>query len=232
MPGEGDRWVGLRRRLMDHLRAEGYISTSRVYEAMMRVPRELFVPEEYRDQAYDDKPLPIGYGQTISAPSVVAYMTELLDLGPGMKVLEVGAGSGYQAAVLAELAAPLNLEEPRRGHVYTIERIPELAEYAKRNLERAGYAGRVTVIVGDGSVGYEPSAPYDRIIVTAAAPRIPEPLLEQLRPDGVLVIPIGGYFDQVLYVVRKTKTGGLEKIPTLPVIFVPLIGRFAWGEKG
>ncbi|MCE4627185.1 MAG: protein-L-isoaspartate(D-aspartate) O-methyltransferase [Desulfurococcales archaeon] len=221
----------MRKRLVDELRLEGYIRSEKVYRAMLRVPRELFVPPDYRDLAYDDRPLPIGHGQTISAPSIVAYMTELLDLDVGMKVLEVGTGSGYQAAVLAEIVAPSDVEKQYWGHVYSIERIKALADLARRNLEKAGYSDRVTVIVGDGSKGYSDEAPYDRIIITAAAPKIPEPLVEQLKPGGRLVIPVGGVWDQTLYLVEKTIDGRVEKKPTLPVLFVPLIGAYAWPEE-
>ncbi|MEB3846426.1 MAG: protein-L-isoaspartate(D-aspartate) O-methyltransferase, partial [Desulfurococcales archaeon] len=201
----------------------GFLHSEKVYRAMLRVPREEFVPPPYRDLAYEDRPLPIGYGQTISAPSIVAYMTELLDPDKGMKVLEVGTGSGYQAAVLAEIVAPSDAPKSEWGHVYSIERIPELAEYARRNLERTGYADRVTVIVGDGSKGYPPEAPYDRIIVTAAAPRIPRSLEEQLAPGGRMVIPVGDSWDQTLYLVVKTRDGRIIREPRLPVLFVPLI---------
>jgi protein-L-isoaspartate(D-aspartate) O-methyltransferase len=200
-------------------------------KAMLRVPRELFVPEELRHLAYEDTPLPIGHGQTISAPHMVALMTELAEIEPGMKVLEVGTGSGYHAAVLAEVVAPSDEPRERWGHVYTIERIPEPAERARRNLERAGYADRVTVIVGDGSLGYPEKAPYDRIIVTAAAPDIPEPLLEQLRPGGKMVIPIGTRYMQYLYVIEKIHDGRIKSRPVTPCLFVPLIGRYGWRSE-
>ncbi|MCE4619883.1 MAG: protein-L-isoaspartate(D-aspartate) O-methyltransferase [Desulfurococcales archaeon] len=206
----------------------GFLRSEKVYRAMLRVPREEFVPPPYRDLAYEDRPLPIGYGQTISAPSIVAYMTELLDPDKGMKVLEVGTGSGYQAAVLAEIVAPSDEPRSEWGHVYSIERIPELAEYARRNLERTGYADRVTVIVGDGSKGYPPEAPYDRIMVTAAAPRIPRSLEEQLAPGGRMVIPVGDSWDQTLILVVKTRDGRIIREPRLPVLFVPLIGEEGW----
>jgi protein-L-isoaspartate(D-aspartate) O-methyltransferase len=197
---------------------------------MLKVPRELFVPEAYRDEAYDDTPLPIGYGQTISAPSIVAYMIELLDPEPGMKVLEVGAGSGYAAAVLAEIVAPEDAPENKRGIVYAIERIPELAEFARRNLEKAGYSDRVIVIVGDGTKGYSEEAPYDRILVSAAAPRVPEPLLEQLSRGGKMVIPLGDLWAQSLYVIVKDLNGQIRRIRDIDVIFVPLIGEHGWRE--
>ena len=219
-----------RKRLVEFLRSSGYIRSERVERAMLRVPREEFVPEDLKSLAYIDRPLPIGWDQTISAPSIVAYMTELLDARIGDKVLEVGTGSGYQAAVLAEVVAPSDEPRERWGHVYSIERIPELAEFARRNLERTGYADRVTVVVGDGSRGYEPEAPFDRIIVTAAAPKIPEPLVEQLKPGGRLVIPVGPRFAQELVVVEKDPSGNVRVRRDLEVIFVPLVGDYGWRE--
>lgn len=213
-----------RRNLVSILKELGYIRSRKVEEAMLRVPRELFVPEELREYAYDDRPLPIGFNQTISAPSIVAYMTELLDPQPGDKVLEVGTGSGYQAAILAEIVCP-------KGHVWTIERIAEIAESARRRLEMLGYADMITVIVGDGSLGYEPQAPYDRIIVTAAAPKIPKPLIEQLKPGGKIVIPVGPLPFQVLTVVYKKSSSEIEIKRDLEVVFVPLIGEYGWRDE-
>ncbi|MEB3773755.1 MAG: protein-L-isoaspartate(D-aspartate) O-methyltransferase [Desulfurococcales archaeon] len=212
-----------RRRLVNLLRELGYIRSRRVEEALLKVPREEFVPPEYRGLAYEDRPLPIGYGQTISAPSIVAYMTELLDPGPGMKVLEVGTGSGYQAAVLAELVG-------EEGHVWSIERIPELAEWARGNLERTGYGDRVTVIVGDGSLGYPKAAPYHRIIVTAAAPAIPPPLEEQLMEGGRIVAPVGDMIAQDL-VVGEKRGGAMVYRRDIGVIFVPLVGEYGWKSE-
>jgi len=217
-------FVERRRRLVALLKELGYIRSLKVEKAMLTVPRELFVPDDVREYAYDDRPLPIGYGQTISAPSIVAHMTELLDPKPGDKVLEIGTGSGYQAAILAEIVTP-------GGHVWSIERIPELAEFAKRNLERTGYADRVTVIVGDGSLGYEPAAPYDKVIVTAAAPKIPEPLVKQLKPGGRLVAPIGPLPFQVLIVLDKALDGTISVRRDLEVVFVPLIGEYGWRDE-
>ncbi len=219
-----------RRRLVEKLIREGYIRSERVAKAMLRVPRELFVPEELRHLAYEDTPLPIGHGQTISAPHMVALMTELADLRPGMKVLEVGTGSGYHAAVLAEVVAPSDEPREKWGKVYTIERIPELARRAVENLRRAGYLDRVKVIVGDGSKGYPEAAPYDRIVVTAAAPDIPPPLVEQLKPGGKMVIPLGTRYYQTLYVVEKTRDGKIRARPVTPCLFVPLIGEYGWRE--
>jgi len=223
--------VGLeerRRRLAEELKRLGFIRSEKVYRAFLRVPREVFVPEEYRDLAYEDRPLPIGHGQTISAPSIVAYMMELLDPEPGMKALEVGAGSGYAAAVLAEIVAPSDAPRSSWGHVYAVERIPELAELARRNLEAAGYSDRVTVVVGDGSRGLPEYAPYDRILVSAAAPQVPRPLVEQLAPGGRMVIPVGDYWGQTLTVIVKDSSGSVRVARDIEVLFVPLIGEYAW----
>lgn len=200
--------------------SEGFLRSQRVIDAMMKVPREYFVPEEYRRYSYSDTPLPIGYGQTISAPHMVAIMTEFLNPQPGQRVLEVGTGSGYQAAILAEIVG-------MEGHVWTIERIPQLAEFAHDNIRRAGYLDRVSIVVGDGSGGFEPAAPYDRIIVTAAAPDVPRPMLEQLKDGGRLVIPVGELWLQVLKVIIKE--GGKVRYETsIPCVFVPLVGRYGF----
>ncbi|MGC9209850.1 MAG: protein-L-isoaspartate(D-aspartate) O-methyltransferase [Acidilobus sp.] len=210
-----------RRLMVMELKARGYLSSPAVEEALLKIPRELFVPEDQRPYAYEDRPLPIGHGQTISAPSVVARMTELLDVKKGNKVLEVGTGSGYQAAILAWLVGD-------EGHVWTIERIPELAERAKAALERVGLARRVTVIVGDGSLGYPPEAPFDRVIVTASAPRVPPSLLSQLAIGGKMVIPVGSKLSQTLYVITKRGPDSFDISLDLEVIFVPLIGAEGW----
>jgi protein-L-isoaspartate(D-aspartate) O-methyltransferase len=184
----------------------------RVLEAMRTVPRHLFIPESYRDRAHEDRPLPIGMKQTISQPYMVAIMTELLDPKPDDRVLEVGTGSGYQAAVLSGLV----------GHVYTIEIIPELAERARRTISTLGY-GNVTVITGDGYRGLPKQAPFDGILVTAAPVEVPKPLLEQLRLGGRLVIPVGGR-RQYLQVLQRTEEG-IETKTLFGVRFVPMTGE-------
>ncbi|MEM1532601.1 MAG: protein-L-isoaspartate O-methyltransferase [Desulfurococcaceae archaeon] len=215
-----------RTALVKQLIAEGIIKSDKVKNALMRVPREEFVPSNYREWAYVDSPLPIGHGQTISAPHMVALMTELLDPEPGDIVLEVGTGSGYQAAVLAEIVA--KNASLKKGHVYTIERIPELAEFARENLRRTKYIDYVTVVVGDGTKGYLDAAPYDKIIVTAAAPSIPQPLIEQLKPGGRVVIPVGDMYYQRLLVVSKRIDGSLDVRKDTWCVFVPLIGEYGW----
>ncbi len=153
---------------------------------------------------------------------MVAIMNEALELEPSLIVLEVGAGSGYHAATIAEQIGP-------QGHIYTIEQVTELVEFARKNLERAGYSGRVTLVHGDGSMGYKDRAPYDRILVTAAAPRIPEPLMEQLRPQGILLVPVGGrLFPQELVKVQKESDGRVKKTSLGGVAFVPLVGRLGF----
>jgi protein-L-isoaspartate(D-aspartate) O-methyltransferase len=183
-----------------------------VLEVMRRVPRHAFVPANLRELAYDDRPLPIGYGQTISEPYIVALMTDLLRLAPRGRVLEIGTGSGYQAAVLAEL-----------GHqVYTIEIVPDLAKQAAKRLSQLGYDA-VHPREGDGYFGWPEAAPFDAIVVTAATPQIPPPLLEQLKPGGRMVIPIGAAFlVQQLMLIEKLDDGTVRTEALLPVAFVPL----------
>ena len=192
------------------------IKDERVLSAMRKVPRHLFVPEYIRHSAYDDMALPIGEDQTISQPYMVAIMTELLELKGDEKVLEIGTGSGYQAAVLAELA----------GEVYTIERISELADRAKSKLAEIGY-GNAHVIVSDGTKGLEDAAPFDRIIITAAAPKIPDPLINQLKEGGIIVAPVGERFSQMLIKGKKEKGVLIEEYHT-PCVFVPLVGEYGW----
>lgn len=186
-----------------------------VLEAMGRVPRHEFVPEGLRGQAYDNRPLPIGYGQTISQPTVVALMTDLLRVGPEDRVLEVGTGSGYQAAVLSGIVA----------EVQTMEIIPELAGQARERLRRLGY-DNVTVHTGDGYYGLEGQAPFDGIMVTAAASHVPPPLIRQLKPEGRMVIPVGGVFMvQDLLLVTRHGDGTISTENLMPVRFVPLTGE-------
>ncbi|PYM05349.1 MAG: protein-L-isoaspartate O-methyltransferase [Candidatus Rokuibacteriota bacterium] len=192
------------------------ITDPRVLAAMRKLLRHLFVDEALRDRAYGDHPLPIGGGQTISQPFIVGLMTELLQLTGAEKVLEIGTGSGYQAAVLAELA--------RR--VCTIERLPDLASRARALLERFGYMN-VWVRVGDGALGWPDEAPFDRIVVTAGAPAVPPPLFEQLAEGGRLVLPIGDVAAQTLTIVEKVG-GDMRQTPHSGCVFVKLIGKYAW----
>ncbi|MEF8792108.1 protein-L-isoaspartate(D-aspartate) O-methyltransferase [Thiohalorhabdus sp.] len=188
--------------------------SERVMGAMRAVPREAFVPEDLAHRAYDNEPLPIGEGQTISQPFIVALMSDLLDPEPGDRILEVGTGCGYQAAVLAELVA----------EVYSIEYLADLGDAASQRLERLGYSN-VHVRIGDGNRGWPEAAPFDGIIVTAGAPELPEALLEQLAPGGHMVVPVGrGLMGQDLRVVSKDAAGEVSSRSVLPVAFVPLEG--------
>jgi protein-L-isoaspartate(D-aspartate) O-methyltransferase len=202
-----------REAMVDRQLRERGISDERVLAAMLRVPRELFVPEELRDRAYDDAALPIGEGQTISQPYMVARICEELALRGDERVLDVGTGSAYQAAVLAELAA----------EVHSIERIAVLADRARERLATAGYAGRVHVHVGDGSRGLPEHAPFAAIAVAAAAPQPPETLYEQLELRGRLVVPVGDLREQQLQLIVRTPEGPAV-LRTVPCRFVPLIG--------
>jgi protein-L-isoaspartate(D-aspartate) O-methyltransferase len=199
----------------DQLKYRG-IKDERVLGAMENVPRHLFIGEEYQDRAYEDCALPIGEGQTISQPFMVAVMTELLELRGDEKVLEIGTGSGYQAAVLSRLAL----------EIYSIERIEPLAQAARKRLQKLG-CFNVQVIESDGTLGLADHSPYDGIIVTAGAPEIPDAYVEQLKDGGRLVIPVGSRYSQVLYVMKKTSSG-IEKNLSTACVFVPLVGKNGW----
>jgi protein-L-isoaspartate(D-aspartate) O-methyltransferase len=194
------------------------ISDPLVLNAMKKVLRHKFIPENLQSAAYEDGPLPIGEGQTISQPYMVAIMTEKLDLKGGEKVLEIGTGSGYQAAVLAEIAK----------EVWTIERIPPIAERSKKIFDELGYKN-IKVIVGDGTLGLPDEAPFDGIIVTAGAPFIPKPLIDQLADGGRLVIPVGERFGQVLKIAEKHGKK-IEVEDSIGCVFVPLVGTFGWKD--
>ena len=212
-------YAELRARMVEfQLRRRG-IRDERVLEAMGRIPRELFVEPAYAPFVYDDSPNPIGHEQTISQPYMTALMSEALALNGTERVLEVGTGSGYHAAVLSQLA----------GRVYSIELIPQLADQARRNLEAAGLGGAVEVITGDGSQGYSPAAPYDAISVAAGAPDVPRALMEQLADPGRLVIPVGSYGDQDLEVITKWRNEIRKRVPTM-CRFVPLRGEQGWRD--
>jgi protein-L-isoaspartate(D-aspartate) O-methyltransferase len=211
--------------LVRRLRNNGYIKSDEMERAFRNVPREEFVHPDTRNHAYRDSPLPIGLGQTISAPHMCAIMCEGLALEPGLKVLEIGAGSGYHAALCAELVAPMGSQHP--GHVYTIEIVDGLIKFARDNLERTGYADRVTLIHADGGIGLPDKAPFDRILVAAAAPSVPQPLIDQLAPGGIMLIPVGskGFF-QELMMVEKDEEGKVTQKRWGGVAFVPLTGKF------
>jgi protein-L-isoaspartate(D-aspartate) O-methyltransferase len=201
-----------RRTMVRQMKYRYGLKNPRILEVMENVPRHWFVPANVQSQAYADHPLPIGHDQTISQPYIVAYMTSLLDLDPNVKVLEIGTGSGYQAAVLAELTP----------HVYTIEIVKPLAERAQQIFKEHGYK-TIKAKYGDGYLGWPQFAPFDAIIVTCAPDHIPQPLIDQLKPEGQMCIPVGGVYQiQHLMLVTKQKDGELKKEIRMPVRFVPL----------
>jgi protein-L-isoaspartate(D-aspartate) O-methyltransferase len=208
-----------RRAMVEHQIRRRGIRDENVLEAMLAVPRHEFVPGDQLAAAYDDRPLPIGESETISQPYIVAAMTAAAGVRPGDGVLEIGTGSGYQAAILAHLG----------GKVHTVERNPVLAEAARQRLARLGYAG-IEVIEGDGTEGHPPSAPYQVILVTAASPQVPQPLLDQLASGGRMVIPVGDLWHQDLLLLFKHE-GQVTTRYLDPCQFVPLIGKHAWPEK-
>jgi protein-L-isoaspartate(D-aspartate) O-methyltransferase len=216
-----------RKKLIERLSKRDILNKQEVINAMLTVPRHLFIPKDAESSAYMDTPLSIGCNQTISAPHMNAMMCEYLELKEGDKVLEIGTGSGYHAALCAELVAPKGTDNP--GHVYTIERHEELVENARMSLKETGYASRVTVIHGDGTMGYPKEAPYDKILVTAASPKkVPPPLRKQLIDGGILCIPTGSKgYGQDLYVIRKHGNNYKSKRIT-GVRFVPLIGKYGF----
>jgi protein-L-isoaspartate(D-aspartate) O-methyltransferase len=217
MDGARERASEARLRMVSEQLRKRDIRDERVLAAMAEVEREAFVPERERGDAYADGPLPIGGGQTISQPYIVARMTELLAVGPGDRVLDIGTGSGYQSAVLAAMGCL----------VTSMERDPELALAAMDRLADAGYGDRVLVSVGDGSLGAPAGAPWDGIVVAAGAPSIPDPLREQLGDNRRLVIPVGGLREQQLLVVERRGSEWLERSDG-PCVFVPLVGAAGW----
>ena len=218
-----------REAAVDALKAEGILRSPSVIRAMLAVPREEFLPNDVKHYAYADTPLPIGYGQTTSALHMTAIFCEYGELKVGQKVLEVGAGCGYMSCVYAEVVAPSDLSKEKWGHVWTVEIVEELAESSRRNLEKAGYSDRVTAIYGDGSIGLKENSPYDVIIVTSAAPDVPEELVEQLKPDGILLIPVGGiHLYQELVRIRKHPDGTTSRQSLGGVAFVPMRGKAGW----
>ena len=226
MPSEGEllkEKTGVLARLRNHR----IIVTDRMKQAFLNVPREEFVLKQYRDSAYIDRPLPILANQTISAiHMVMIYVApSCTDPQMGEKILEIGAGSGYNAAMYAEMVAPKDAENP--GHVYAVEIIPELVDFARENIEKTGYSDRVTIISGDGGLGYPSEAPYDIISVAAASKKVPPPLLEQLDGSGRLAIPVGGRFSyQELLVIQKEEDNNFTEKNLGGVAFVPLTGKY------
>ncbi len=207
--------------LVDYLVARGAIKTKAVEKAFRAVDRALFVPPALRSRAFEDEPLPVARGQTISQPLIVATITEALDLKSGMKVLDVGTGSGYQAALLSEIVG-------KRGRVYGVERLKELIDYAKPRLKKYKNA---ELCLGDGSLGWKEKAPFDACVISAATPRLPKPIAEQVKTGGVIVAPVEGMLWLELAKFTKTSKGGFEKRSLMPVVFVPLVGEHGYGEE-
>jgi len=216
--GEGDSYGGYRTQLVDTLRSKG-VRDLAVLHAIRQVPRHLFVPEGVRHRAYDDVALPIGGGQTISQPYVQARYLELIGLTGRERVLEVGTGSGYQTALLAVLTET----------VFSVERLPALAQGARAALEAAGIRN-ATVLIGDGTLGWRPFAPYDAILVAAASPNIPEPLVEQLAPAGRMVLPLGDRDAQALTLLQRNAGSGVKVTTLGDVRFVPLLGKHGFND--
>lgn len=214
-------------KLIEGLIKQDILLTPKVIRAMRRVPRTKFLTQDMQNYFASDAPLPIGAGQTVSAPHMVAIMNEALQLERGQKVLEVGAGSGWHAATIAEIVAPREAPRSEWGHIYSVEILQSLAENARKNILNSGYGDRVTVINEDGSKGYSEKAPYDRILTTAAAPRIPKPLIEQLKIEGILIIPIGSpTLFQKLIKLTKQPSGKITEENLGGVSFVPLTGLY------
>lgn len=216
---EEDRFRRARERMVEEQLRGRDITDPRVLQAVGAVPRHRFVPEDLRDQAYADGPVRLDHGQTISQPYIVGLMSQLLELRGSETVLEIGTGSGYQAAVLSRLAK----------QVYTLERVPELASAAANRLKELGYTN-VEVIEGDGSAGLPEHAPYPAIVVTAAAPRVPGPLKDQLEVGGRLVLPVGSQEGQMLEIWRRKSEDNFSQERVAPVAFVPLLGEHGWSS--
>lgn len=245
---ENSEFNHIKQKLLEYYVTMNYANSQLCINAFERVARSLFVPNGQRPHTYNDNPLPIGHGQTISAPHMAFMECDALDILPGEKVLEIGSGSGYHACIAAEMCAPSTVRpmnwEPltryyndeiyesygdKSGQVYTVERLEPLVAYARSNIEKAGYANRVTVIHGDGTLGLADQAPFDKILVTAAGPEVPESLKRQLKTNGRLIIPVGSknFYQELLLITRESENrwhqhniGG--------VVFVPLIGKYGF----
>lgn len=214
--GHDTRYVAYRRQLIERIRERG-VDDLAVLQLFDDVPRHLFVPEAVWNRAYDDAPVPIGFGQTASQPSLQAYYLQILDPKPDEKVLEIGTGSGFLTALLAK----------RADRVYSVERIRELSVRARKALDALGIQN-VALLVGDGTIGWKKYAPFDLIVVSAASPSVPEALVEQLAEGGRMLIPVGALDRQELRLVTKSKDGVSESVAIDQCVFVPLIGEFAW----
>ena len=235
-------------KLLEYYLLMDYAKSQFSINAFERVARSLFVPDSQKPHAYNDSPLPIGHGQTISAPHMAFMECDALNIRPGDRVLEIGSGSGYHASITAEMCSPssvtppgwtplssrydssvYNHSETETGSVITIERLPELVAFARANIKKAGYTERITVIQGDGTVGHETGAPYDKILITAAGPKIPQVLKEQLKIGGKMIIPVGAKnFHQDLILVERKGQNKWIKHNIGGVVFVPLIGKYGF----
>lgn len=216
-----------KKQLADHFKTNGYITNEQVYDAFLKVPREEFVNDQDREHAYEDHPLPVSHNQTISAPHMCVLILSFGDFEPGQKVLEIGSGTGYQIALIAELIG-------HEGMVYGIERHDVLAELGMKNLEKTGYSDRVLVIAGDGTLGWpdDEIPPFDRIIITAAGPQIPQPLINQLKIGGKLFMPLGDVYTHQSWVeVTRISENEIKPKGLLNVRFVPLIGKYGLKEE-
>ena len=223
-------FADLRLQAVEELKAQGILRDPNVIKAMNKVPREEFLPDDVKSYAYVDSPLPIGFGQTTSALHMTALFCEYGEMKLGQKVFEVGGGCGYMSCVYAEVVAPVEQPKEVWGHVWSAELIPELAELGRENVERSGYADRVTFVQSDGSEGLEGQGPFDLIIVTSAAPDIPEELVNEVKQGGILLIPVGGaQFYQQLIRVRKRADEKLVRENLGGVAFVPMKGKRGWG---
>jgi len=221
----------LRSNAVQELRSQGILKDLSIVKAMGKVPREEFLPEDIRSYAYVDSPLPIGFGQTTSALHMTALFCEYGEMKTGQRVLEVGGGCGYMSCVYAEVVAPTEQPREKWGHVWSAEIVPDLADFGKKNIERLGYAERVTYVQADASEGLLGEGPFDLIIVTSAAPEIPEQLMKQIKPGGTLLIPVGGssFFQQLIRVKKKTD-GKLSQENLGGVAFVPMRGKRGWSQ--
>jgi len=218
-----------RQEAIDELIGQRILRDARIIRAMLRVPREEFLPPDARNLAYVDSPIPIGYGQTTSALHMTALFCEYGEMRLGQRVLEVGGGCGYMSCVYAEVVAPSDRPREQWGHVWSAEIIPELAEFGTANVKRLGYSDRVTFLDADASVGLKEAGPLDLIITTSAAPEAPQELVDQLNPGGTLMIPIGNAtFYQELMRIRKDETGQVSHENLGGVVFVPMRGKHGW----
>ena len=224
-----DKFAQLRKRALDRLIQEGILHSENVIRAMSLVPREEFLPDEVKSEAYIDAPIPIGHGQTTSALHMTAMFCEYAELSLGKKVLEVGGGCGYMSCVYAEVVAPRNEAKEKWGHIWSAEIIEELAKSAQDNVKKCGYSDRVDILHRDASLSIKEHEPYDVIIVTSAAPDIPQDLIDGLDVDGSLLIPVGGIYQfQQLLRIKKLADGKISKEELGGVAFVPMRGKAGW----